>query len=67
VATLIFLNQIAIWVGRRPIHSWHVKFGSAVEPAFDQILIFFFFAKIECGLYFLDRFDVLVSKMIFKK
>jgi hypothetical protein len=28
---------------------------------------FFFFAKIECGLYFLDRFDVLISKMIFKK
>jgi len=28
---------------------------------------FFFFAKIECGLYFLDRFDVLMSKMIFKK
>ena len=26
-----------------------------------------FFAKIECGLYFLDRFDVLMSKMIFKK
>jgi hypothetical protein len=29
--------------------------------------LFFFFAKIECGLYFLDRFDVLMSKMIFKK
>jgi hypothetical protein len=28
---------------------------------------YFFFAKIECGLYFLDRFDVLMSKMIFKK
>jgi hypothetical protein len=41
-------------------------FGSAVEPAFDQILIFFF-AKIECDLYFLDRFDVLMSKIIFKK
>jgi len=27
----------------------------------------FFFIKIECGLYFLDRFDVLMSKMIFKK
>jgi len=27
----------------------------------------FFFAKIECGLYFLDRFDVLISKIIFKK
>jgi hypothetical protein len=32
---------------------------------FDQISIFFC-AKIECGLYFLDRFDVLMSKMIFK-
>jgi len=41
-------------------------FGSAVESMFDQILIFFF-AKIECGLYFLDRFDVLMLKMIFKK
>jgi hypothetical protein len=26
-----------------------------------------FFAKIECGLYFLNRFDVLMSKIIFKK
>jgi hypothetical protein len=32
-----------------------------------QIFFFFFFAKIECGLYLLDRFDVLISKMIFKK
>jgi len=42
-------------------------FGSAFATAFRQILNFFFFAKIECGLYFLDRFDVLMSKMIFKK
>jgi hypothetical protein len=42
-------------------------FGSAVQPAFQRISIFFFFAKIECGLYLLDRFDVLISKMIFKK
>jgi hypothetical protein len=41
-------------------------FGIAFVTAFRQILIFFF-AKIECGLYFLDRFDVLISKMIFKK
>jgi len=41
-------------------------FGSAVQPAFQRILNFFF-AKIECGLYLLDRFDVLISKMIFKK
>jgi len=38
---------------------------SAVESIFDQILIFFI--KIECGLYFLDRFDVLMPKIIFKK
>ena len=42
-------------------------FGYAVELEFDQISFYFFFAKIECGLYFLDRFDVLMSKMIFKK
>jgi hypothetical protein len=42
-------------------------FGSAVEPAFHRISNFFFFAKIEYGLYFLDRFDVLMSKMILKK
>jgi hypothetical protein len=42
-------------------------FGSVVEHAFDRISNFFFFAKIECGLYFLDRFDMLMSKMIFKK
>jgi len=42
-------------------------FGSAVEPVFHLISNFFFFAKIECGLYFLDRFDILMSKMIFKK
>jgi hypothetical protein len=49
--------------------SYKSLFGSAVEPAFDQISKFFiiFFAKIECGLYFLDRFDVLMSKIIFKK
>jgi len=41
-------------------------FDCAFQPAFRQILNFFF-AKIECGLYFLDRFDVLILKMIFKK
>jgi hypothetical protein len=30
-------------------------------------IFFFFFAKIECGLYLLDCFDVLISKIIFKK
>ena len=32
-----------------------------------EFQIFFFFAKIEYGLYFLDRFNVLISKIIFKK
>ena len=41
-------------------------FGIVFVTVFHQILIFFF-AKIECGLYFLDRFDVLMSKIIFKK
>jgi len=43
-------------------------FGIAFVTVFHQILKFFlFFAKIECGLYFLDRFDVLMSKIILKK
>jgi hypothetical protein len=41
-------------------------FGIEFVTAFHQILNFFF-AKIECGLYFLDRFDMLMSKIIFKK
>jgi hypothetical protein len=63
---------VAFLVGPTPNLNLHLKykhtslFGSAVQPAFHQILIFFF-AKIECGLYFLDRFDVLMSKIIFKK
>jgi len=42
-------------------------FGNAAAAAFPKILNFFFFTKIEYGLYVLDRFDVLMSKMIFKK
>ena len=42
-------------------------FGIAFVTAFRLYLNFFFFVKIECGLYFLDRFNVLISKMIFKK
>jgi len=42
------------------------KIGIAFVTAFCYILNFFF-AKIECGLYFLDRFDVLMSKIFFKK
>jgi len=34
---------------------------------FGEFQFFFFVAKIECDLYLLDRFDVLISKMIFKK
>jgi len=41
-------------------------FDTVFLPAFHANLNFFF-VKIECGLYFLDRFDVLISKMIFKK
>jgi hypothetical protein len=48
--------------------TFGIAFGIAFVPAFRSNLnFFFFFAKIECGLYFLDRFDVLMSKIIFKK
>jgi hypothetical protein len=40
-------------------------FGNAAAAAFPKILIFFI--KIKYNLYVLDRFDVLMSKMIFKK
>jgi hypothetical protein len=42
------------------------SFGNAVQTAFSKILIFFL-QKIKNFLYVLDRFDVLISKMIFKK
>jgi hypothetical protein len=41
-------------------------FGNAAAAAFLKILNLFF-TKIEDGLYVLDRFDVLMSKIIFKK
>jgi hypothetical protein len=41
-------------------------FGNAAAAAFSKILNFVF-TKIEYGLYVLDRFDVLMLKMIFKK
>jgi hypothetical protein len=49
-------------------HTKHIKtmFGNAAAAAFLKILNFFF-TKIEYGLYVLYRFDVLISKMIFKK
>jgi hypothetical protein len=37
-----------------------------VQTAFSKSLIFFL-QKIKIFLYVLDRFDVLISKMIFKK
>jgi len=42
-------------------HVWERGCGG-VPKNFD-----FFFTKIEYSLYVLDRFDVLISKMIFKK
>jgi len=41
-------------------------FGYAAAVAFLKILKFIFI-KIEYDLYVLDRFDVLISKIIFKK
>jgi hypothetical protein len=41
-------------------------FGNAAVAMFLKILNFFF-TKIEYDLYILDRFDVLMLKMIFKK
>jgi hypothetical protein len=49
-----------------PQHNNKIPFGITFVIVFHQILNFFFI-KIKCGLYFLDRFDVLMSKMIFKK
>jgi hypothetical protein len=39
----------------------------AVQIAFPKKLIFFVLQKINFFLYFLDRFDALISKMIFLK
>jgi hypothetical protein len=47
--------------------SYHHCLVLRLNLLFTEFQIFFFFAKIECGLYFLDRFDVLMSKIIFKK
>jgi hypothetical protein len=49
-------------------HRQTRPFGIVFVTAFHQILnFFFFFTKIECGLYFLDRFNMLMSKIILKK
>jgi hypothetical protein len=41
-------------------------FRNAVQTAFSKNLIFFL-QKIKIFLYILDRFDLVISKMIFKK
>jgi hypothetical protein len=40
-------------------------FGSALNLYLTKFY-FFFFVKIECGLYFLNCFNVLILKIIFK-
>jgi hypothetical protein len=40
---------------------------SYIKKPHSQKIQFFFFAKIQYGLYVLDRFDVLMLKMIFLK
>jgi hypothetical protein len=47
--------------------SEQVAFGYAVQLVFNWILNLFFFVKIEYNLYFLDYFDILILKIIFKK
>jgi len=47
---------------RRTVYT---MFGNAAVAVFLKILIFFI--KIEYDWYVLDRFDVLMSKIIFKK
>jgi len=61
---LLFLNCVDVSVSKED-YVWNVA-------AFLKILKFlkilnFFFIKIEYGLYVLDRFDVLMLKIIFKK
>jgi len=43
------------------------KLSLLVQVVFLVIFLNFFFTKIEYGLYVLDRFDVLMSKIILKK
>ena len=56
----------------KPYNNYQIKkkFRACLALRLNLCLIkfqFFFFTKIECGLYFLDRFDVLMSKIILKK
>jgi len=42
-------------------------FGSALNLYLIKFYFIFFFVKIKCGLYFLDCFNILILKIIFKK
>ena len=71
VSWLLLTNYHKLLAGPFPIiitYWWAIKgvFGIAFQPVFWKILNFVF-TKIKCGLYFLDRCDVLILKMIFKK
>jgi hypothetical protein len=46
--------------------SENLKFGNAAAAAFPKNLKFFFI-KIKYDLYVLDHFNMLISKIIFKK
>ena len=63
------INLEAIWVYLFISFSYPAIFRVCLAQRLNLCLIkfHFFLAKIECGLYFLDRFDVLISKIIFKK
>jgi hypothetical protein len=47
--------------------SFSRLFGNAVQIAFSQVLNFFFLLKMKFFFMFSYRFDVLMSKIIFKK
>jgi len=56
------------YIRTRFVHGLSVfgKFGNAASAAFSKNLKFYFI-KIEYSLYVLDRFNVLILKIIFKK
>jgi len=61
------MNSCKIKKKKNPFdQGFKTMLGNVATAAFSKILIFFF-TKIEYGLYVLDRFDVLMSKMILKK
>ena len=62
----IYINKKNIYYVLKCCNKTKTPFGIAVQTMFCQNSIFFFI-KIEFGLYFLDCFDVLMLKMIFKK